>query len=142
MISHAFSEFFPATAFKKSLSPYLETWPSSTGPAASEYVAICGCGVDRPMFSLDEGFNILAMTIVGGSGTLLGPIVGSVFVLFLTEALRSASRYRLVFYAILIIGTMWINPAGIAGAKNSSAAQYSLHIFQRKGVNRDAGSNS
>lgn len=97
--------------------------------------------ISPDMFSLDEGFNILAMTIVGGSGTLLGPIVGSVFVLFLTELLRSASRYRLVFYAILIIGTMWINPAGIAGAKNSSAAQYSLHIFQRKGAKQDAESN-
>lgn len=97
--------------------------------------------ISPDMYILDEGFNILTMTIVGGSGTLVGPIVGSVFVIFLTELLRAASRYRLVFFAILIIGTMWINPAGIAGAKNSSASQYSLHIFQRKGANRDAKSN-
>lgn len=98
--------------------------------------------ISPDLFTLDEGFNILAMTIVGGSGTLIGPIVGSVFVLFLTEILRFASRYRLVVYAILIIGTMWINPAGIAGAKNSSAAQYSLHIFQRKGAKQNAESDS
>ena len=94
------------------------------------------------MFTLDEGFNVLAMVTVGGTGTLLGPVVGAVFILFFTEVLRFASRFRLVFYAVLIIGTMWLRPQGIAGAKNSTIAQYSAFKLRKKEASKDVAANS
>ena len=94
------------------------------------------------MFTLDEGFNVLAMVTVGGTGTLLGPVVGSVFVLFLTEVLRFAARYRLVLYAILIIGTMWLRPQGIAGAKDSTIAHFAAFKFLKKEANKGVEANS
>ena len=84
------------------------------------------------MYTLDEGFNILAMVTVGGSGTLIGPIVGATFVFVLTELLRFASRFRLVVYALLIIGTMWIRPQGIAGAKDSTIAHYAAFKLPKR----------
>ena len=83
------------------------------------------------MYTLDEGFNILAMVTVGGTGTLVGPIVGAVFVFTLTELLRFASRFRLVIYAMLIILTMWIRPQGIAGARDSTIAHYAAIKFPK-----------
>lgn len=84
------------------------------------------------MYTLDEGFNILAMVTVGGTGTLIGPIIGATFVFVLTELLRFASRFRLVVYALLIIGTMWLRPQGIAGAKDSIIAHYAAFKFPKR----------
>lgn len=74
------------------------------------------------MFVADEGFNVLAMVILGGQGTLVGPIVGAVMVNTITEVFRFASEYRLVIYAVLIIAMMWFRPQGLAGASNSVLA--------------------
>lgn len=78
--------------------------------------------ISADMFITDEGFNVLAMVILGGQGTLIGPIIGSVMVNMITEFFRFAEEFRLVFYAILIILMMWLRPQGLAGASNSVLA--------------------
>lgn len=90
-------------------------WAGIAGAAYAPYTRY----IDSTFFSLDEGFNILSMVIIGGMGTLVGPVVGSIVVNLLTELLRPISEYRLVAYAILIIGMMWIRPQGLLGASNS-----------------------
>jgi branched-chain amino acid transport system permease protein len=57
--------------------------------------------------------NILAMTMLGGAGTLLGPVVGSFFLTFLGEFLREFGEYRLVLYGLIIILTVLFMPKGI-----------------------------
>ena len=59
------------------------------------------------------------MVIIGGMGTLIGPVAGSIVVNLLTELLRPISEYRMVAYAILIIVMMWLRPQGLFGASNS-----------------------
>lgn len=93
-------------------------WAGIAGAAFAPYFKF----IASDMFSLDEGFNILSMVIIGGQGTLIGPIVGSSIVNFLTEFLRPISEYRIVVYALLIIIMMWIRPQGIVGASRSILA--------------------
>lgn len=78
--------------------------------------------IDSTIFTLDEGFNILSMVIIGGMGTLTGPVVGSVIVNVLNEVLRPVSQFRLVAYGALIIIMMWWRPQGLVGASNSVLA--------------------
>ncbi len=89
------------------------------------------------MFILDEGFSVLSMVIIGGSGTLIGPIVGAFVINAFTEGLRFASDWRLVMYAVLIIFMMWFRPQGLFGAKDSVIAGQSsidlFAIFRKKG---------
>lgn len=82
--------------------------------------------IDSSMFSLDEGFNILSMVIIGGQGTLVGPVVGSVVVNLTTEVFRFANEARLLIYAIMIIGMMWMRPQGLAGTSRSVIANRSI----------------
>ncbi len=84
------------------------------------------------LFTLDEGFNVLSMVTIGGTGTLLGPILGSILINFITEAFRFAAEFRLVLYAILIIATMWVRPQGLAGASDSIIANSAAIKFKRK----------
>lgn len=90
-------------------------WGGIAGAAYAPYTRY----VDSTFFTLDEGFNILSMVIIGGMGTLVGPIAGSVVVTLLTELLRPVSEYRMVAYAILIIAMMWLRPQGLFGASKS-----------------------
>ena len=75
--------------------------------------------IDTTMFTIDESFNVLSMVVVGGMGTLAGPIIGALVINAITEVFRFASEYRMLIYGILIIVTMWLRPQGIAGASNS-----------------------
>ncbi|OPZ61200.1 MAG: leucine/isoleucine/valine transporter permease subunit [Firmicutes bacterium ADurb.Bin506] len=72
--------------------------------------------VSTDSFKLDEGFAILAMVLVGGKGSLIGPIVGAVFLTVLPELFRSLVEYRLVIFGAAIVVTMLLRPEGIAGA--------------------------
>ena len=85
--------------------------------------------VSPDMFTLDEGFSVLSMCVVGGSGTLVGPIVGAFVINGIMEGFRFASQWRLVIYAMLIIVMMWVRPQGLLGAKDSViAGQASFHL--------------
>ena len=74
------------------------------------------------IFSIDESFNIMTMNVIGGQGTLLGPIVGAIVIKLITEAFRSALQYRMLIYSALIIVMMWVRPQGLAGAINRDAS--------------------
>jgi len=117
------TRFYKATNFM-----YGAFWAGIAGAAFAPYFKF----ISSDMFSLDEGFNILSMVIIGGQGTLLGPAVGSIIVNFLTEFLRPISQYRLVVYALLIIGMMWLRPQGLVGASNSILAGGVVKIGRRR----------
>ncbi|MBQ6594205.1 MAG: branched-chain amino acid ABC transporter permease [Clostridia bacterium] len=104
--------------FKSMNFMYSAFWAGIIGAAYAPYIGF----VDSTQFSLNTGFNVLAMVVIGGQGTLVGPIVGSVVVTVLTEALRVLEYWRFVIYAVLIIAMMWLRPQGIAGASNSILA--------------------
>lgn len=72
------------------------------------------------MFTTNESFNILSMLVIGGQGTLIGPIVGSFVANVLSEGMRYFGDWRMVVYSVLIIATMWIRPQGIAGSSSAT----------------------
>ncbi len=73
--------------------------------------------VSADSFILDEGFSILGMVIVGGQGTLIGPIIGATFLTILPELVRSIAEYRLLIFGAAIVITMLVRPQGIAGSE-------------------------
>lgn len=95
---------------------YATFWEGCAGAFMATYYHF----VDSSMFVTDESFNILSMAIVGGMGTIAGPLVGAVIINIITEAFRFLSEYRMVIYALLIIGMMWLRPQGIAGSSDST----------------------
>ncbi len=103
-------------------------WAGMIGAAYAPYVNF----VDSSQFSLDTGFDALAMVVIGGQGTLIGPIIGSVVVTVLTESLRFLQYWRFVIYALIIIAMMWVRPQGIAGASNSILAGGKIRRSSRK----------
>lgn len=112
-------------------------WAGIVGAAFGPYYKY----ISSDMFSLDEGYNILTMMIIGGQGTLIGPFVGVIIATTISEFFRFASEYRIVVYGVLIIVMMWCKPQGIAGDSESIFA--TNRIFKRKKKIRfqEAGDN-
>jgi branched-chain amino acid transport system permease protein len=107
---------------------YGSFWAGVSGAFLASYYHY----VDSTMFAMDEGFNIISMAVLGGMGTLIGPIIGAFIVNFITEAFRFVSEYRLVVYALLIIIMMWVRPQGLLGASDSVLAYVKADKEARK----------
>lgn len=92
--------------------------------------------ISADMFTTTESFNILSMLIIGGQGTLIGPIIGAFVSNALSEWMRFFSEWRLVVYSVIIIATMWVRPQGIAG---SSSATLTGRKVKRKNKASEVG---
>lgn len=58
--------------------------------------------------------TILVMVVLGGRGTLIGPVIGAAIIMFLQEYLRFTKEFRLpIFGLVLILGIVFL-PRGIA----------------------------
>lgn len=67
------------------------------------------------LFGIAYTIQIMAMSLFGGKGTLLGPLIGAVVLLFMGESFRFMENYRLIIYGLVIIGTVMAFPEGLAG---------------------------
>jgi branched-chain amino acid transport system permease protein len=64
-------------------------------------------------FNIIESFTMLAMVIVGGMGTMIGPVIGAVVLTFLPELLRGFGELRLMIYGIALTLVVLFMPGGI-----------------------------
>jgi len=67
-------------------------------------------------FSADASLNAILAVILGGSGTLTGPLIGGALTVILPEALRVAEIYRLIAYGLLLILVVIFLPRGLVPA--------------------------
>ena len=66
-------------------------------------------------FSWMTSEMIVIMFLVGGSGTIIGPIIGAGVVTFILELMRFAPEMRFIIWSILLIVILIIEPRGLAG---------------------------
>ncbi len=74
-------------------------------------------------FFITESFTILAMVIVGGVGTLIGPVWGAILLTVLPELLRGIGDLRLVVYGLALTLVVLFMPGGLVEAGSRIAAR-------------------
>ena len=57
--------------------------------------------------------SMILMVVVGGQGTLWGPVIGAFIFTLLPEWLRSAEQFRLPIYGIFLIVAVLFLPNGV-----------------------------
>jgi branched-chain amino acid transport system permease protein len=67
-------------------------------------------------FGIVESFTMMAMVIVGGMGTMIGPVIGAVVLTFLPELLRGFGELRLMIYGVALTLVVLFMPGGIVQA--------------------------
>lgn len=65
-------------------------------------------------FNLAESINSVLIVIIGGAGSLAGPVLGALLFVGLPELLRVAAEWRLVVFGALLVLITLFAPNGIA----------------------------
>jgi len=74
--------------------------------------------------------EVMALSYIGGSGSLLGGVFASFLLIPLFDSLKKLMEYRLIIYGLLLILVMIFYPAGM----NGLYLQLKQKIFQKKGT--------
>ena len=78
--------------------------------------------IDPESFNLNESIFMLSIILIGGSGNLIGPTIGTILLILLPEGLRLiglpdiyAGNLRQIIYGIILILLTFFRPQGIFG---------------------------
>jgi branched-chain amino acid transport system permease protein len=66
-------------------------------------------------FTLFASVDMIVMVVVGGVGTLAGPLIGAVFLVYIPELLSFATQYRPALMGALLIIVTLFAPRGLLG---------------------------
>ena len=76
------------------------------------------------MFTFIRSFEVVAMVVLGGLGSISGSILAAIILTFLPEGLREVKHYfpggrdpRMVIYSIMLIVLMLTRPQGLLGRR-------------------------
>ncbi len=89
---------------------------SALAGAAGVLVAHHVRGVTPDDFTVLTSATIVAMVVVGGRGTIWGPLLGAIVFTALPEVLSFAANYKLIIYGLLMIVMVIAMPEGVFGA--------------------------
>ncbi len=97
------------------LSAFLAGVAGSLWAAFSSYIS-------PETFDLFSTIRFVAMLLIGGAGTALGPLVGTVLLTFLPEWLRFLEAYYMAIYGLSIVLMLVFAPKGVVGLVGSLVA--------------------
>lgn len=89
---------------------------------SSMLAAMVGCAyapimnfISPELLSAHETISLIGVLILGGIGTVAGPIIGTLVFFGIPEMLRVARLYRLVIVGVIIVLVVLFMPKGVAG---------------------------
>lgn len=71
--------------------------------------------ISPDLLSAHETISLIGVLILGGIGTIAGPIIGTLVFFGIPEMLRVARLYRLVILGVVIVAMVLFMPKGLAG---------------------------
>jgi len=72
-------------------------------------------------FGFVQSILFVLVVLLGGAGSVAGPIVGALIVGLLPELLSSLEEFRLLFFGLLLLVVLWVAPEGMVGLVRSVA---------------------
>ncbi len=85
-----------------------------TGLAGAIYAPL-NMFISPSSFPFFQSILFILAVVIGGAGTLWGPVVGALVVVLLPEFLSDFAEYRLLLFGALLLGVLWAAPRGIVG---------------------------
>lgn len=75
-------------------------------------------------FHLGESINFLLIVVVGGMGTLLGPLMGATIIVYLRETLLVLKDYNMLIFGLILMILMVFVPRGLVGSAQLLLARW------------------
>ena len=80
-------------------------------------------GVTPDDFTIWISATVVAMMVLGGRGTFVGPILGAILLALLPEFLGRYAEYKMLIYGIILMLGMTLMPEGLVGRLRRSEAR-------------------
>lgn len=96
--------------FYKSIAVFIA---SALGCLGGAYLAHIYMWSGISQFALDFSIIPIAATVIGGGGTLVGPVLGCFILVPISELLRAFGTLRIVFYSLILVAFIVFRSEGI-----------------------------
>ena len=87
--------------------------------------------INPPTFNVLQSILIVSMVVVGGMGSIAGPILGAALVTLLPEAFRGFEEYRFFVFGIALVVVMIFRPQGLIPSRRRSAELHGASTDQQ-----------
>jgi branched-chain amino acid transport system permease protein len=108
--------------------------------AAGSLYAHYSLFISPDSFNLPESVYLASMVIIGGRGTIIGPIIGAVVLTTLPELLRFTGSLQFVLYGLMLMIVVIFIPEGVVGIynrlKNKFENQSTRHMAAHDGTSQ------
>ncbi len=84
---------------------------------AGGLIAFLNASISPNQFNYDRSIELVAMVVLGGTGSLTGPMLAAAGLTALPEVLRPVAEYRMLIYALLLVVMMIVRPQGLLGTR-------------------------
>jgi len=71
--------------------------------------------INPDSFPFTQSILFVLAVIVGGAGTVFGPLLGAILIVLVPELLSSMAEMRLLLFAGVLLAVLWIAPTGALG---------------------------
>lgn len=94
---------------------------AAVGGAGGVFFAAQANHIDPTLFSYQVSILVVAAVVIGGSGNLLGVIVGAFLVAWLPERFRNLAEYRVLGFGVALVVVMIFRPQGLIPSRRRRA---------------------
>jgi branched-chain amino acid transport system permease protein len=101
------------------------------GAIAGALLALVTSYVAPDTYSPDLSVSIFAAVMIGGVGTLFGPVWGALFVVLVPELTQGVTGLSLIVYAVLFTLVVTLYPGGLAAALHAAVRAVRSTQFPR-----------
>ncbi|MFM9882097.1 MAG: ABC transporter permease subunit [Burkholderiales bacterium] len=88
--------------------------------------------VNYETFTFFHSVSFLIMVILGGTGTLLGPVIGTAILTYIAEILQDLREWQIFAYGVLLAVIMFVLPKGIVGSFTTLMRRFTTTFRVRK----------
>jgi ABC-type branched-subunit amino acid transport system ATPase component/ABC-type branched-subunit amino acid transport system permease subunit len=75
-------------------------------------------------FGFLQSILFVLVVMLGGAGSVAGPLVGALLVGLLPELLSGLEEFRLLFFGVLLLVVLWVAPGGVVGGLQRLRARW------------------
>ena len=96
--------------FYKAVAVYISSAMGCLGGACLVHIYMWS---GMSLFALDFSILPIAATVIGGAGTIVGPVLGCLILVPVSELLREFGTLRIVFYSVILVAFIVFRSEGI-----------------------------
>jgi branched-chain amino acid transport system permease protein len=86
------------------------------GSVAGSLFAHYGGFANVQSFGIEKSINFLLIPVLGGATSLIGVVVGALFITFVPELLSQFGSVHQILFGVALVGVVVLMPAGLTGA--------------------------